>query len=67
MKVAKKIVEVGMYSVTRLDRIRNGYIRGSLKVINMAGRMIENRLTWFKRAERRRIMTISQENRLTKN
>jgi hypothetical protein len=33
--------------VTRMDRIRNEYIRGSLKVAPVFEKMISNRLAWF--------------------
>jgi hypothetical protein len=36
-----------MYGVTRMDRIRNEYIRGSLKVAPVNEKMRSNRLAWY--------------------
>lgn len=45
-----KVREMGMikwiYTVTRLDRNKNEYIREYLGVTNMAGRMRINKLEW---------------------
>jgi hypothetical protein len=36
-----------MSGVTRMDRIRNEYIRGSLKVAPVSDKMRSNRLAWY--------------------
>jgi hypothetical protein len=36
-----------MSDVTREDRIRNKYVRGSIGVILIVNKMRENRLRWF--------------------
>lgn len=50
-KIKVKITEIGMlrwtYGVTRLDRVRNKCIKGSLGVTNIAEKMRENKLNWF--------------------
>lgn len=51
-----------MHSVTRLDRIRNKYIRGSLGVTNIAGKVRENKLKWFGHVERRNVDDIVDVN-----
>lgn len=52
-----KVTEMGMikwmYTVTRLDRNKNEYIRGYLGVMNMAGKMRMNKLGWFGHVKRR--------------
>jgi hypothetical protein len=40
-----------MCAVTRMDRIRNEYIRGSLKVV--FAKMRSNRLAWYRHVMRR--------------
>lgn len=42
-----------MRSMIRLDRIRNGYTRESLGVINIANKMRENRLRRLEHVEKR--------------
>lgn len=42
-----------MCGVTRLDRIRNEYVRGSLGVRDIADKLQENRLRWFGHVKRR--------------
>ena len=42
-----------MSGVTREDRIRNEYIRGSLGVASIVGKLRENRLRWFGHVKRR--------------
>lgn len=42
-----------LYGMTRLDRIRNEYVRESLGVTNIVGKMGENRLSWFGHVEKR--------------
>lgn len=39
--------------VTRLDRVRNEYIRGSFKVAPIADEITENRLRWYGHIKRR--------------
>lgn len=39
--------------VTSLDRIMNSYIRGSLEVTNMTGKMREDRLRWIGHIDRK--------------
>jgi hypothetical protein len=55
-----------MCRVTRKDRIRNEYIRGSLKVAPMTEKMRSNRLGWYGHVMRRdeshitkRVMSVS--------
>ena len=36
-----------MVGVTRMDRIRNDYVRGSVKVIELSKKIQEARLRWF--------------------
>lgn len=33
--------------VTKMDKIKNEYIKGNLDIMNVAGVMRENRLKWF--------------------
>lgn len=42
-----------MCGVTRMDRIRNEYIRGSLKVAPIAEKLRANRLSWYGHVRRR--------------
>ncbi|XP_047984026.1 uncharacterized protein LOC125224642 [Leguminivora glycinivorella] len=42
-----------MCGVTRLDRIRNEYVRGSLGVRDIADKMQESRLRWYGHVGRR--------------
>lgn len=42
-----------MCVVTKVNKIRNGYIRRSLDAKNMTGKMWENRLIWFGYVEKR--------------
>ncbi|XP_063542397.1 uncharacterized protein LOC134750721 [Cydia strobilella] len=42
-----------MTSKTRLDRIRNEYIRGSFKVAPIGDKMVERRMRWFGHVMRR--------------
>ncbi|KAL0879491.1 hypothetical protein ABMA27_003237 [Loxostege sticticalis] len=42
-----------MCGVTRLDKIRNEYVRGSLSVRDIADKLQENRLRWFGHVKRR--------------
>ena len=39
--------------VTRLDRIANRYIRGTMKVTEVSGKIKERRLAWYGHIERR--------------
>ncbi|XP_048000301.1 uncharacterized protein LOC125237350 [Leguminivora glycinivorella] len=39
--------------VTRLDKVRNEYIRGSFKVAPIAQKLTENRLRWYGHIKRR--------------
>jgi hypothetical protein len=41
-----------MCEVTRIDRIRNEYIRGSLKVVPETEKMRSNRLAWYGHVKR---------------
>jgi len=50
-----------MCGLTRLDRIRNECIRGSLGITTLAGKMRENGLRWFRNVEKRK------NNKLAKN
>ena len=43
----------GMCGVTRMDRIRNEYIRGSLKVAPVTEKLCGNRLSWYGHVLRR--------------
>lgn len=42
-----------MSGMTRKDRIRNGYVRGSIGVISIVDKVRENRLRWFGHVMRR--------------
>ncbi|XP_049875557.1 uncharacterized protein LOC126373441 [Pectinophora gossypiella] len=42
-----------MCGVTRLDKIRNEYVRGSLGVRDVADKLQENRLRWYGHVKRR--------------
>ncbi|XP_061721100.1 uncharacterized protein LOC133527920 [Cydia pomonella] len=39
--------------VTRLDRIRNEYVRGSFKVVPIGDKLVERRMRWFGHVMRR--------------
>lgn len=41
-------------SLTRLDLIKNEFIRESLGEVDIAGKIIENRPRWYRYVERRR-------------
>ncbi|PZC79184.1 hypothetical protein B5X24_HaOG216748 [Helicoverpa armigera] len=43
----------GMCGVTRMDRVRNEYIRGSLKVAPVLEKLRGNRLSWYGHVMRR--------------
>lgn len=45
--VAEIKMQIWICDVTRLNRIRNEYLRGSLGVANKSQKMKENRLKWF--------------------
>ena len=42
-----------MCGVTRRDRVRNEYIRGSVEVDSIEDKMAQNRLRWFGRVCRK--------------
>ena len=42
-----------MVGVTRLDRIRNTYIRGTVKVVEVSKKVQEARLRWYGHLKRR--------------
>ncbi|KAJ8705151.1 hypothetical protein PYW07_010978 [Mythimna separata] len=42
-----------MCGVTRMDKVRNEYIRGSLKVAPVTEKLKGNRLTWYGQVKRR--------------
>lgn len=58
MKVAKMIMLRWMHGVTKMDKTRNDYIRGSLGLTNIAGKIRENRLRWYRHVERRNYKNI---------
>jgi hypothetical protein len=41
------VTAMRMWEVTRIDRIRNEYIRGSLKIAPVTEKMRSNRLAWY--------------------
>ena len=43
----------GMCGVTRMDKVRNEYIRGSLKVAPVTEKLCGNRLSWYEHVMRR--------------
>lgn len=53
MKVVERIILRLTFGVNMFDRIRDEYIRGSLRVTNIAGKMRKDRSRWFWHAERR--------------
>lgn len=42
-----------MYSVTKIDKTRNDYIRGRLGLTNIAGKTRKNRLRWCRHVKRK--------------
>jgi hypothetical protein len=42
-----------MCGVTRMDKVRNEYIRGSLKVAPITEKLKRNRLSWYRHVTRR--------------
>ncbi|XP_046971133.1 uncharacterized protein LOC124538205, partial [Vanessa cardui] len=53
LHVAEMRMLRGMCGVTRMDRVRNEYIRGSLKVTPIAEKLCGRRLSWYGHVLRR--------------
>ena len=51
----------GMCGVTRMDKIRNEYIRGSLKVAPVTEKLCGNRLSWYGHVMRRNEENVEYE------
>jgi len=64
MSIVEMIMLRWMSWVTREDRIRNEYVRGSVRVMSIVDKMRENRLRWFghimKREDSEAVRTIME-------
>ncbi|KAJ8729865.1 hypothetical protein PYW07_016903 [Mythimna separata] len=51
-----------MCGVIRMDKVRNEYIRGSLKVVPVTEKLKGNRLSWYGQVKRRDEMHVTKRN-----